>query len=270
MNPRIVGIAGPLNGMTLALTDDEISVGREPSNKLWAADSSMSRRHFSIVKQEDGQFLLSDLGGRNGTRVNGEKIEKHELCHRDRITVGNSTLVFLLGDEEAIAEENPLELDDTTVEEDVVASLHPEDSSYLHPERATGQPKAERLAADLSTVLKIATHIGRIRDEEGLQSQLLGMLFDVVPAQRAAILFFDDAGAIAKSAAWDRALGPEVPVRVSRTLLRKITAEGSALLLDNLRQSALGQAYSLQVAGVRSLLCVPLMLSNKVNGAIYF
>jgi len=45
MNPRIVGIAGPLKGMVLALTDGEISVGREPSNKLWVADSAMSRRH---------------------------------------------------------------------------------------------------------------------------------------------------------------------------------------------------------------------------------
>jgi transcriptional regulator with GAF, ATPase, and Fis domain len=269
MNPRIVGIAGPLNGMTLALTDDEISVGREASNKLWAADSAMSRRHFTIVKQEDGRFLLRDLGGRNGTRVNGEKIDKHELCHRDQITVGNSTLVFLLGDEEAIAERNPLQLDDTTVEEDVVASLHPEDSSYLHPERASGQPKAERLAADLSTVLKIATHIGGIRDEGGLQWQLLGMLFDVVPAQRAAILFLDGAGEIASSAAWDRVHGPEVPVRVSRTLLKKIAAERTGLLLDNIRRSSVGQAASLQSAGVKSALCVPLLLADRVSGAIY-
>ncbi|HTC45751.1 MAG TPA: sigma 54-interacting transcriptional regulator [Candidatus Aquilonibacter sp.] len=269
MNPRIVGIAGPLNGMTLALTDEEISVGREASNKLWAADSAMSRRHFTIVKQEDGRFLLRDLGGRNGTRVNGEKIDKHELCHRDQITVGNSTLVFLLGDEEAIAERNPLELDDTTVEEDVVASLHPEDSSYLHPERTSAQPKAERLAADLSTVLKIATHIGGIRDEGGLQWQLLGMLFDVVPAQRAAILFLDGAGEIASSAAWDRVHGPEVPVRVSRTLLKKITAERTGLLLDNIKRSSVGQAASLQSAGVKSALCVPLLLADRVSGVIY-
>jgi Nif-specific regulatory protein len=271
MNPRIVGIAGPLNGMSLALTDDEISVGREPSNKLWAADSGMSRRHCAIAKQEDGQFLLRDMGGRNGTRVNGERIEKHELCHRDQIRVGNSTLVFLLGDEEAIAERNSLELDDTTVEEDVVASLRPEDSTYLHPdpERASGQPKVERLAADLSTVLKIATHIGGIRDEEGLQWQLLGMLFDVVPAQRAAILFFDDAGEIARSAAWDRLHGPEVPVRVSRTLLKKITAERNGLLLDNLKRSPLGQVASLQSAGVKSALCVPLLLAGRVSGVIY-
>jgi len=269
MNPRIVGIAGPLNGMTLALTDEEISVGREASNKLWAADSAMSRRHFTIVKQEDGRFLLRDLGGRNGTRVNGEKIDKHELCHRDQITVGNSTLVFLLGDEEAIAERNPLELDDTTVEEDVVASLHPEDSSYLHPERASGQPKAERLAADLSTVLKIATHIGGIRDEGGLQWQLLGMLFDVVPAQRAAILFLDGAGEIASGAAWDRVHGPEVPVRVSRTLLKKVTAERTGLLLDNIKRSFVGQAASLQSAGVKSALCVPLLLADRVSGVIY-
>jgi transcriptional regulator with GAF, ATPase, and Fis domain len=271
MNPRIVGIAGPLNGMSVALTDDEISVGREPSNKLWAADSGMSRRHCAIAKQEDGQFLLRDMGGRNGTRVNGERIEKHELCHRDQIRVGNSTLVFLLGDEEAIAERNRLELDDTTVEEDVVASLRPEDSTYLHPdpERVSGQPKVERLAADLSTVLKIATHIGGIRDEGGLQWQLLGMLFDVVPAQRAAILFFDDAGEIARSAAWDRLHGPEVPVRVSRTLLKKITAERNGLLLDNIKRSPLGQAASLQSAGVKSALCVPLLLAGRVSGVIY-
>ena len=271
MNPRIVGIAGPLKGMTLALTDGEISVGREPSNKLWAVDSAVSRRHCAIVKQEDGRFLLRDLGGRNGTRVNGERIEKYELCHRDQISVGNSTLVFLLGDEEAIAERNPLELDDTTVEDNVVASLRPEDSTYRHPdpERQSGQPKAERLAADLSTVLKIATHIGGIRDEGGLQWQLLGMLFDVVPAQRAAILFFDDSGEIATSAAWDRVHGPAVPVRVSRTLLKKITAERTGLLLGNIKRSPVGQADSLQSAGVKSALCVPMLLADKVSGVIY-
>ena len=271
MNPRIVGIAGPLKGMTLALTDGEISVGREPSNKLWAVDSAVSRRHCAILKQEDGRFLLRDLGGRNGTRVNGERIEKYELCHRDQISVGNSTLVFLLGDEEAIAERNPLELDDTTVEDNVVASLRPEDSTYRHPdpERQSGQPKAERLAADLSTVLKIATHIGGIRDEGGLQWQLLGMLFDVVPAQRAAILFFDDSGEIARSAAWDRVHGPAVPVRVSRTLLKKITAERTGLLLGNIKRSPVGQADSLQSAGVKSALCVPLLLADKVSGVIY-
>ncbi len=271
MNPRIVGIAGPLKGMTLALTDGEISVGREPSNKLWAVDSAVSRRHCAILKQEDGRFLLRDLGGRNGTRVNGERIEKYELCHRDQISVGNSTLVFLLGDEEAIAERNPLELDDTTVEDNVVASLRPEDSTYRHPdpERQSGQPKAERLAADLSTVLKIATHIGGIRDEGGLQWQLLGMLFDVVPAQRAAILFFDDSGEIARSAAWDRVHGPAVPVRVSRTLLKKITAERTGLLLGNIKRSPVGQADSLQSAGVKSALCVPMLLADKVSGVIY-
>ena len=269
MNPRIVGTVGPLKGKALALTDEEISVGRDSSNKLWAADSAMSRRHCAIVQQEDGQFLLSDLGGRNGTRVNGERIEKHELCHLDQISVGNSTLVFLLGDEEGVEERSRLELDDTTVEEDVVASLRPEDSTFLHLERSSGQPKAERLAADLSVVLKIATHIGEIRDEGGLQWQLLGMLFDVVPAERAAILFFDDAGEIARSAAWDRVHGPEVPVRVSRTLLKKITVEKTALLLDNIKRSSLSMAPSLQSAGVRSALCAPLLLSGRVCGVIY-
>jgi Nif-specific regulatory protein len=269
MIPRLVGIAGPVKGMALSLTDDEISVGRDPSNKLSVADSAMSRRHCAIIKQEDGQFLLCDLGGRNGTRVNGERIERQALCHQDQISVGSSTLVFQLVEDEAIAARNPLELDDATVEEDVVASLRPEDSGYLHPERGSAHPKAERIAAELGTVLKIATHIEGIRDEEGLQWQLLGMLFDLVPAERAAILFFDHGGEIARSAAWDREHGPEVPVRVSRTLLKKIVTERTGLLLNNLKRSPLGEAASLQSAGVRSALCMPLLLNDRVSGAIY-
>ena len=95
------------------------------------------------------------------------------------------------------------------------------------------------------------------------------MLFDVVPAQRAAILFLDGAGEVASSAAWDRMHGPEVPVRVSRTLLKKITAERTGLLLDNIKRSSVGQAASLQSAGVKSALCVPLLLADRVSGVIY-
>lgn len=129
--------------------------------------------------------------------------------------------------------------------------------------------KVQRLVPDLSTVLKIATHIGAIRDEGGLQWQLSGMLFDIVRAQRSAILFFGAAGETARSAAWDRVHGPEVPVRVSRTLLKKTITERTGLLLDNIKRSSLGQADSLQAARVRSALSVPLMLRDRVSGVIY-
>jgi transcriptional regulator with GAF, ATPase, and Fis domain len=269
MNPRIVGTAGPLKGTTLALTEEELSVGRDTSNKLWAADAAMSRRHFAIVQQEDGQFLLRDLGGKNGTRVNGERVEKHELCHQDRISAGNSTLIFLLGEDDFAAERNPVELDDTTLGEEVVASLRPEESAYLYPGRVSREPQAERLAADLSTILKIATYIGGIRDEGALQWQLLTMLFDLVPAQRAAILFFELTGEVAKSAALDREHGPDAPVRVSRTLLKKVISERNSLLLDNLNRTHDGEFATLQSAGVKSALCVPLLLNDRVAGVVY-
>jgi pSer/pThr/pTyr-binding forkhead associated (FHA) protein len=54
MNPRVVGIAGPLKGMVLALTDNKISVGRDPSNRLWAADIAMSRHHCTIAHKGIG------------------------------------------------------------------------------------------------------------------------------------------------------------------------------------------------------------------------
>jgi transcriptional regulator with GAF, ATPase, and Fis domain len=269
MNPRIVGIAGPLKGANLVLTDEEISAGREPSNQLWAADNALSRRHCAIQKSQGGQFIIRDLSSRNGTRINGSRVDNHELRHQDQISLGNSRLVFLLHDVDAIADRNPVELDDTTKQETVVAMLRPEDSAYLHPERLSAQARKDRSAADLSTVLKIATKIGGIRDEEGLQWQLLGMLFDIVPAERGAILFFDDVGEVSRTAAWDRILGPEIPVRVSRTLLKRMVAEKTGLLVDNTNQAQFANAVSLQAAGVKSALCAPVLLTDIVKGAIY-
>ena len=56
---------------------------------------------------------------------------------------------------------------------------------------------------------------------------------------------------------------------MSRTLLKKIIAERTGLLLDNIKRSPLGQASSLQSAGVKSALCVPLLLADRVSGVIY-
>ena len=48
LNPRLVGISGPVEGGIFALADDEVSIGRDRSNLLPIEDSSASRRHCSI------------------------------------------------------------------------------------------------------------------------------------------------------------------------------------------------------------------------------
>src|SRR6202011_1273488 len=144
------------------------------------------------------------LGSRNGTLVNGVPVEQQQIRHGDQIYIGDSVLVFLLEEGGSHFDRNPVEFADTSAFEFLPVVLRPEDSVYLGPERIPGgMPASARWARNLNSLLKIATGIGGIRDQESLQWQLLGFIFDVVPAERGAVLLCDQSEEIISSPAWD-------------------------------------------------------------------
>ena len=53
--------------------DEPVVIGRSSDAEIAVADRSMSRRHARLFK-EDGDWLVEDLGSRNGTLFNGRKI----------------------------------------------------------------------------------------------------------------------------------------------------------------------------------------------------
>src|ERR1700756_1489677 len=94
MNPRLIGVAGPLEGNVCVLPEGEFSIGRDAGNQLWAEDPSLSRRHC-VVRREGAKCSVRDVGSRNGTCINGVPIEDQHLEHWDQLSVGSSLLVFL-------------------------------------------------------------------------------------------------------------------------------------------------------------------------------
>jgi len=71
-----------------------ITIGRAPGNDLTLPHPSVSGRHAEIRKQQDGRFLVRDLGSTNGTYVNGVRISQHVAGPGDRVTVGAVTLLL--------------------------------------------------------------------------------------------------------------------------------------------------------------------------------
>src|SRR5262245_16469666 len=78
------------------LGEDEIKIGKGPQNDIVLSDASVSGVHARI-SFEDGVYKISDLGSRNGTSLNDERItEPRAIHHGDLIKMGHCALTFRL------------------------------------------------------------------------------------------------------------------------------------------------------------------------------
>jgi transcriptional regulator with GAF, ATPase, and Fis domain len=270
LQPRLLAIAGPLKDSTIPLPEGEVTLGRDPTSAVPVVDPSVSRKHC-LLRREDGRFQIKDLESRNGTLVNGSPVKEQWLRHGDEIAIGDSVFFFLLEDDERAAAASRVEFDDSqpTAETKLI---HPKEVVYLQPDRLLRElPPTSQVARNLSALLKISRVVHAIRDLEELQAQLLDLIFEVIPAGRGAILLADSARQDFSSLyARTRHGGQPQLVRVSRTIAKEVMTENVAILGADVPGSGkLRDVESLAAGEVRSLLCVPLTVFDRMIGCIY-
>ena len=96
---RIVVISGAEKGREYELRPSQV-IGRLKSNEIPIADTRMSRENTRIFRQ-GRSWVLQDLDSKNGTFLNGSKIEAQTLSDNDEIRVGETWFSFL-ADEDAV------------------------------------------------------------------------------------------------------------------------------------------------------------------------
>jgi predicted component of type VI protein secretion system len=88
MELKLVVLAGAKQGLEIPLKKDKFLIGRAKECALRAGSEAISRRHCAIVRAGD-RVTVRDLGSRNGTYVNDERIEKEvPLSVGDELRVG--------------------------------------------------------------------------------------------------------------------------------------------------------------------------------------
>ncbi len=75
-----------------------LKIGRAADNDIVLADLIVSRYHSELRRTPDGRHEIVDLGGHNGTFVNGRRIHSAVLTDRDIVGIGRATF-RLVGDE---------------------------------------------------------------------------------------------------------------------------------------------------------------------------
>ncbi len=100
----LIALTGALSGRRYTL-GARAEIGRDSEAQVQLVGDDVSRRHAAITKTGSGEFVLEDLGSRNGTFVNGRPVEVHVLHFGDTIQVGLTTLFVFTHHQQALEEQ---------------------------------------------------------------------------------------------------------------------------------------------------------------------
>jgi transcriptional regulator with GAF, ATPase, and Fis domain len=253
LNPRLLAVSGSLEGTVRSLKEGSLSLGREPSNEVMVGEPAVSRKHCKISEISSGIYEIADLESHNGTFVNGVQVSRSPLQHGDRIRIGISEFVFLVGPDEGALSSPHAGRDTTSVE---LKTIFLDQRSGL-PSDASG---VGRMARDLSAFFKIANVINSTRDVETLQHELLLLISEVIPAAQGAIVLQPNGNEEPSEACtWSRNGGTEKELVIREEWTQRAMWERCAVITT----------ASAGTTPAEHVLCVPLVAVEKILGVIY-
>src|SRR6185503_18169331 len=92
---RLIGVLPSGEKLEYFINRQEVEVGKAAHNHIVLNDPTVSNTHAILIARNSG-YSIVDLGSRNGTYVNGERLgnHAHTLRHGDSIQLGQTLLTF--------------------------------------------------------------------------------------------------------------------------------------------------------------------------------
>ena len=243
------------------------NLGRSRDADIFIPDQWLSRMHAEIVLDQGG-LLISDLGSKNGTLVNGIRIQgPTPLRKGDQIKLGDNILTVQWGaDTEDTADEIQ------AIGTKVFSARSLQEAVLKAPNSAEDLARKNRVLTVLSgAAAALLAHkpIAETFD------QILDILFAAVAAERGAIAIFEGPSATPFAAVKASKTRRGDPIlRVSQSIARRALKEQVSILLPNVLEDAMLQSQqSIVTTGIRSAMCAPLWHSEggkeSVIGVVY-
>jgi len=243
-------------------------VGRSSAAELVLADRFLSRKHARLF-QENGAWLVEDLGSRNGTLVNGTKIEAPtKLKENDELRLSGSVIMVRSKDKK----------DDrvvtSSVKHDTAQTVFRRASDLISRQSSDATaglttPEALRRQTDRLRLLNdIHRALGQSLELDELLEMILLRAFDQLEPEEGVIILKDGEGGYRK-AARRSAPGIDTNYVFSETLITEVAEKGmAALVLDVETDSRFGNAQSILSSGIRSLVAAPFLDAEGSLGMI--
>ena len=261
--PKIMLTEGAMKGRSFVFNENTVFIGRSYKSDIQINDNAISRKHLKIFRIGK-RFFIEDLKSTNGTLINGESIasgESYEVGEGDDIQIGSTVI----------------QLDDLpSIKALERKSIKPEVTRYNGDvKKDTQKERRSRSSNDLNLVFNISELIKRDYNINEFFEKALGHLLDFFPRiDRVAIFLF------ANDKASKKTIKNIVPLcreengkrkfSFSRRLIDQIMTKGKAVRMSDTNfEKQVDFAASTLILQIKSVVCVPIISSSEVLGAIY-
>jgi serine phosphatase RsbU (regulator of sigma subunit) len=264
--PDLIVQSGASTGARFAFAR-EAEIGRSSRAAVPLKDASVSRRHALLAPGPQG-WTLRDLGSQNGTRLNGRTVTAAvRIVDGDRVTVGTVECLF----QEDVKRSRSGELSRVIVLKDLPHSV-------LAAQSAVGATMLSRASHEsvetwsrrLQLVYDVGLALRGTLAEDEMLEKVLEKVFHVFPkADRGFVTLYDaETDSLTSKAAESRAKDGS-QVAMSTTIVWDAIRNRRAILsVDAMHDGRFVEGMSVQLLGIRSLVCVPMLAGEDVFGVI--
>lgn len=276
-----------LSPMTVPLLDSVLMVGRAEDNNVMLVVDEVSRHHAKFQRRGDTVVLI-DLNSTNGTYVNRQRVVERVLSHMDEIWLGSKCRIIFRTDgaepakreasrESAVVQDlQRIRREMETLERSMTmigrTGATPAPRAGQRPSGTSEQDllRMSKAFRRLSALYQASKLIASDFDLSKRLAAVLDTAIDVLGAQRGFIMLRDEStNGLKVSVA--REMGQDLQASSpSMGIAGRAAIDGEPVLMaDRDSDAQLGARESIIRQQIRSAMCVPLQVEDRILGAIY-
>jgi len=274
-------LQGGVPGRQYELEGERWVLGRSPECDVVLDVAAISRRHVILSDEtglgdEIGSFFVQDLGSRNGTYINNQRVvDRAPIRHGDQMLICDVLFEFFNPPKDLLGGAAP---EGSTLLGSLVGGTEPSDEDAPDSETSTvmatvdvsrGGKASWQLSAEPETQLKalieISNNLGSTLSVKEILPKLLDSLFNIfVQADRGFVIMRPKPEApLVPVASKARRPGDEDNMRISRTIVEQAVEGRKAILsADAATDERFNMAQSIADFKIRSLICAPLIAKD--------
>ncbi|BAZ42231.1 adenylate/guanylate cyclase [Calothrix sp. NIES-4101] len=266
------------NDKIVKVQQEACTIGRLPECDLYLPFGGISRYHARLLKIPDGQWIIEDLGSKNGTHVNDKLVVVAQpLEHGDVIWLGNISLQVILKDK---CEFPTLQQQQSGTGEQrtILRNVQQLQERWIEAEGEEGNSKnKDKTIARLKDLVDIAKNLSAAASIEEIFLQVQKVVFRYLNSIDRLALLIDvkSGGKLELMSAGARSIHEQQDLAadgswISSSICQKVFAEKVAIqIADAQKDARFASEHSILINDIRSAMAVPLWDENKVVGVLY-